>query len=228
MVPTKYTIADEFWFELIGMIPIMPRREADYEAFLNLLSRHWRDRVTAYLHSDFVIILRLREDEVQWGLWTLFQIEADPRLWLEVTEMSEKAPKLSIRLWNESRVTKHFSKDDNIREVYEFVAVFDPIWHRHEILKSIRKSDSELKSEPREGYEHEYNFILRHFTATAPTILELGRKVGEYIDVDLAMVQIADLAAEERGPMYRGDYSTTSEEAPILKAERILLHHLKI
>jgi hypothetical protein len=36
----SYKTADEFWFELIGMIPIMLRREADYEAFLNLLSRH--------------------------------------------------------------------------------------------------------------------------------------------------------------------------------------------
>jgi hypothetical protein len=49
--------ADEFWFELIGMVLIMLRREADYEALLLLLSRHWRDRTTAHLHSDFVTIL---------------------------------------------------------------------------------------------------------------------------------------------------------------------------
>jgi hypothetical protein len=94
----SYENADELWFELIGMVPVILRREADYEALLLLLSRHWRDRTTAHLHSDFVTILQLRDDEVQWNLWTLFRIEADPCLWLEGTE---NAPKLSIRLWNE-------------------------------------------------------------------------------------------------------------------------------
>ena len=95
--------------------------------------------------------------------------------------------------------------------MYEFVSVFDLIWHRHE----IHKPDSELKAEPREGYEHEYHFVLRHVTVAATEILDLGRKVGEYIEVDLAMVQIADLAARERGPTYRGKYRTTSEEVPV-------------
>jgi hypothetical protein len=43
----------------------------------------------------------------------------------------------------------------------------------------------------------------------------LGRKVGGYIEVDLAIVQIVDLAVGERGPMYRGKYKTTSEEVPV-------------
>ena len=53
----SYENADELWFELIGMVPVILRREADYEALLLLLSRHWRDRTTAHLHSDFVTIL---------------------------------------------------------------------------------------------------------------------------------------------------------------------------
>jgi hypothetical protein len=197
----SYENADELWFELIGMVPVILRREADYEALLLLLSRHWRDRTTAHLHSDFVTILQLRDDEVQWNLWALFRIETDPWLWLEGTE---NAPKLSITLWNGSRVTKHFSKDDDIREVYDFVAVFDLIWHRPEILKSVHQPDSELRAEPREGYEHEYHSVLRHFTATAPEILGFRREVGEHIDVYLAKVQIAVFQRENEDQPTKG------------------------
>jgi hypothetical protein len=76
----SYKNADEFWFELISMVPIMLRREADYEALLLPLSRHWRDQTTVHLHSDLVTILQLRVVDVQWCLGILFRIEADPQL----------------------------------------------------------------------------------------------------------------------------------------------------